>query len=72
MLRAKHMLVQRDPTEMNRQFTYGSQQSSNSLAVDSHRPRNTQQAPLFFQENNGGGNDNKKNILFVTPATPPK
>ena len=37
VLRAKHMLVQRDPTDMNGQFTYGSQLSSNSLAVDSHR-----------------------------------
>eukprot|EP00957_Ditylum_brightwellii_P089442 6810998-Ditylum_brightwellii.AAC.1 len=34
------------------------------------RPSNTQQAPLFFHKNNGGGND-KKNIVFVTPATSP-
>eukprot|EP00957_Ditylum_brightwellii_P137894 10513418-Ditylum_brightwellii.AAC.1 len=64
------MLTQCNPTYMNGKFTYGSQQSSNSLSVDSHRPSNIQQALSFFHKNDGGG-DNKKNILFVAPASPP-
>eukprot|EP00957_Ditylum_brightwellii_P055062 4173638-Ditylum_brightwellii.AAC.1 len=33
---ANHMLELHDPTDMNKQFTYGSQLSSNILTVDSH------------------------------------
>eukprot|EP00957_Ditylum_brightwellii_P114950 8766843-Ditylum_brightwellii.AAC.1 len=41
------------------------------VLLGQNRPSNTQQAPLFFHKNNGGSNG-KKNILFVTSATPLK
>eukprot|EP00957_Ditylum_brightwellii_P162945 12407579-Ditylum_brightwellii.AAC.1 len=41
------------------------------VLLGQNRPSNTQHALSFFHENNDGGND-KKNILFVAPATPSK
>eukprot|EP00957_Ditylum_brightwellii_P104366 7948424-Ditylum_brightwellii.AAC.1 len=44
------------------------------VLLDQNRPSNTQQALLYFDKNdkNKGGGDDKKNILFVAPATTPK
>eukprot|EP00957_Ditylum_brightwellii_P053855 4080102-Ditylum_brightwellii.AAC.1 len=41
------------------------------VLLGQNRLSNTQQAFHKNDENNGGG-DNKKNILFVAPANPPK
>eukprot|EP00957_Ditylum_brightwellii_P067909 5155717-Ditylum_brightwellii.AAC.1 len=43
------------------------------VLLDQNRPSNTQHALSFFHENNknDGGSNDKKNILFVAPATPP-
>eukprot|EP00957_Ditylum_brightwellii_P074823 5686403-Ditylum_brightwellii.AAC.1 len=39
------------------------------VLLGQNKPSKTQQASLFFHKNNDGS-DNKKNILFVAPATP--
>eukprot|EP00957_Ditylum_brightwellii_P116318 8872306-Ditylum_brightwellii.AAC.1 len=44
------------------------------VLLGQNRPSNTQHASSYFDKNdeNDGGGDDKKNILFVAPATTPK
>eukprot|EP00957_Ditylum_brightwellii_P174944 13320893-Ditylum_brightwellii.AAC.1 len=66
------MLEQQDPTDMNRQFTYGSQLSSSSLAVDSHKQQLLCTGLEWVLLCVAGGGDNKKSIFLVATTASPK